>query len=80
MTTFEPWAVGGTPNPGSNSATTAVLNADIEALTAAKNTVEIAPAKAAFESTIVILTLVRVRASLLLSLFYLLIGDATRTR
>ena len=62
MATFEPREVGGlTPSPESNPATTAVLNTDIETLTVA-NAVEITPAKAAFESAIVILTLVRVRA------------------
>jgi hypothetical protein len=46
---------------GSHSATTAALNAGIETLIAAKDTLEIIPAKAVFESVIIILTLVRVR-------------------
>ena len=62
MATFEPQAIDGpTPDPEPNLATTAVLNANIETLRASKNTVEITPAKVAFESTIAILTLVRVR-------------------
>lgn len=67
MTTFEPWAVvGATPDPEPNSTTIAVLNAGIETLTVAKNTIETTPAKAAFESAIVILTLIRVRVPALL--------------
>ena len=81
MSTFEPWAVGdATSNPESNSATTAVLNTDIETLTAAKITIEIAPVKAAFELAIAILTLVRVRVSALLPFLHTFIGDTTRTR
>ena len=81
MTTFEPCAVDGpTHNPESNSATTAVLNANIETLRASKNTVEIIPAKATFESTIAILTLVGVRVPVPLPLFRSLICDTTRTR
>ena len=81
MTTFEPWEVDGpTHNPESNSATTAVLNVNIETLRASKNTVEITPAKAVFESTIAILTLVRVRVPAPLPLFRSLICDTTRTR
>ena len=60
--TFEPWVVGGpTPDPESNPIMTTVLDTNIEALTAAKKTVENIPAKATFESTITILTVVRVR-------------------
>ena len=81
MSTFEPWAIGdATPNPESNSATTAVLNTDIETLTAAKITIEIAPVKAAFELAIAILTLVRVRISALFPFLHTFIGDTTRTR
>ena len=73
MTTFEPQVVGDpSPNPESNSATIAVLSTEIETLTAAKNAIEITPAKAAFESTIAILTLVRVRISVLLPFLHLL--------
>ena len=62
MITFEPPMVDGpTPDPESNPAITTVLNTNIKALTAAKNTVGIIPAKATFESTIAILTIVRVR-------------------
>ena len=61
MFALEPRSVGLTPNPELNSATTAVLSAEIEALTAAKSTVEITPVKATFESAITILALVRVR-------------------
>ena len=67
VTTFEPQVVGDpTLNPESNSTTAAVLGTEIETLTAAKNTVKIAPAKAAFESTIAILNLNRVRVPVLL--------------
>ena len=55
------WVVGDpTPYSGSNSATIAVLDADIESLTATKNTVKIKLIKAVFESAVVILTVVRV--------------------
>ena len=55
------WAVcDATLNSGSNSETIAVLDADIETLTATKNTVKITLVKAAFESAVVILTVVRV--------------------
>ena len=81
MTTFEPQVVGDlSPDPESNSVTIAVLSTEIEILTVAKNAVEITPAKAAFESTIAILTLVRVRISVLLLFLHLLIGNRTRTR
>ena len=81
MTTFEPQVVGDpAPGPESNSATIAVLNTEIVTLTATNNAVEITPAKAAFESTIAILTLVRVRVSVLLPLLHLLIVNRTRTR
>ena len=64
MTTFEPWAAGDTrPDVGARSATCAALNADIRALSAAKDVVEIASVKAVFESVISILALVRVRVS-----------------
>ena len=63
----------------SHSVTTAVLNADIETLTAFKDTIEVAPVKAVFESIIVILTLVKVRF-LLFPLLHPLIGDTTRAR
>ena len=69
------------PNVGSHSTTTAALNADIETLTATKDTLETIPrVKAVFESVIGILALVRVRASVLFPFSHLLIGDATRTR
>ena len=62
MTTPEPWAIGDTPpNVESRSTTTAILNSDIETLTALKNTTKATPVKAVFESVVVILTLVRVR-------------------
>jgi len=64
MATSETSAVGdATPSSKSNSPMAVVLNTNIEALAAAKNTVEIPLAKAAFESTIVILTFVRVSIS-----------------
>jgi hypothetical protein len=46
------------------SKTTAALNADIQSFTTSKGMVEDANVKTAFESVIVILTLVRVRFSL----------------
>jgi len=60
MTAFEPLAVGGThPDVGSRSAINAALNADIRALSAAKDVARI-PVKPVFESTIGILVFVRV--------------------
>lgn len=61
MTAFDPWPAGNAaPNPKSGSAAAAVLNADIEILTTARNVVEITSVKTTFESAIAILTLVRV--------------------
>ena len=61
MITPEPSAVGDTsPNIEQCSTTTAVLNADIESLTAFKDDIEAAPVRAVFESITVFLTLVRV--------------------
>lgn len=80
MTTPEPCAVG---NPSldtdHHSATTAVLSAGVESLTALKETVEIPSVKVAFESVIVILNLVRVRMFVLLPFLRSLIGDMDRT-
>ena len=59
--TLSPGIMALSDNIGSHSATTAALNAGIETLIAAKDTLEIIPAKAVFESVIAILTLVRVR-------------------
>ena len=71
MTTFEPWGVGDTPpNDWSYPAATAALNADIETLTAAKDTLETIPVKVLFESVIVILGLVRVRVTGFLPFLY----------
>jgi len=75
MATPEPWAVGDNPH----EATTAVLNADIETLTALKDTIESIPVKAVFESVIGILTLVRMRLLTPFPLSHPLIGDVTRT-
>ena len=81
MTTFEPWAIGDTtPNPESNSATTAVLKTNIETLIAAKTTIEIASVKAAFELVIAIPTLVRVRVPALSLFLHPFISDTSRTR
>jgi len=81
MSTLEPWAVDDTPpNSEYNTATTAMLNTDIETLTASKDTVKATPVKAVFESVIAILTLVRVRLLVPFSFSRLLIGDTTRTR
>ena len=81
MAASEPWMVetailNSEPNP----VTTAVLDAEIESLAAAKNTVEITPVKVAFEFSIIILTLVRVRIPVLFPILHLLIGDTTRMR
>ena len=80
MTTVEPRAIGGSlPNIESHLATTTMINADIETLTAFKDIVEVAPVKAVFESIIAILTLVKVRF-LLFPLLHPLIGDTARAR
>ena len=68
------------PNVGSRSTTTVVLNADIETLTAIKDTLEIIPVKAVFESVIVILTLVRVRDPVLSPCLCSLLDTTIRTR
>lgn len=81
MTTFEPWGVGDTPpNIWSHLAAIAALNADIGTLTAAKDTLEVIPAKVLFESVIVILGLVRVRVTVFLPFLYSFTGDTIRTR
>ena len=67
------------PNIGSHSATATVLNADIETLAAAKDTLETIPVKAVFGSVIVILALVRVRVPFCLCL-YSLLSNTIRTR
>jgi hypothetical protein len=64
---------------GSCSTTTSVLNADIDTLTATKNTLEIIPVKAVFESVILILTLVRVRDPALSPCLCSLLDDTIRT-
>ena len=62
MASSEPWGVGDAiPNFEPNPATTTVLTATINSLTVAKTMIEIIPVKEAFESLIIILTLVRVR-------------------
>jgi hypothetical protein len=68
------------PHVGSRSTTTAVLNADIETLTAAKDTLKIIPVKVVFESVIVILTLVRVRDPVLPPCLCSLLDNTIRTR
>lgn len=61
MAAFEHWTVGDIhPNVGSGSVTSAALNTDIGALSAAKDAVKIIPVKAVFESVIGILALIRV--------------------
>ena len=57
---------------------TALLNVGIEALSGAKDMVEIIPAKAVFESAIGILILVRVRVSPPLYYIYLSLRNRTR--
>lgn len=80
MATLEPCAVGDTSDVKSHSATAAMLSAHVETLAAFKDTVEAIPAKAVFESVVVILTLVKVGLLILFPLLRLLIGDATRVR
>ena len=78
---FEPRMVGATAlDPEANSTMAVALNTEIKTLTAAKNTVEITPVKAAFESSITILTLVRVRVPILFLFLHPLISDLARTR
>ena len=80
MPALVPWAVcDPAPNPKSDSTTT-VLDAHIQTLTAAQSKVEIAPVKAVFESTIAILTLVRVMGSVLFLFLHLLNSAMPRTR
>ena len=59
---------------------TAILNTDIETLTALKDTLRATPIKPIFESAIIILTLVRVRLHALFPFFHSLIGYTVRTR
>lgn len=74
------WAVCDlTSNPKSDS-TTAVLDDHIQTLTAAQSKTEIAPVKAVFESTIAILTLVRVMGSVLFLFLRPLNSVMLRTR
>ena len=81
MPASESWAAGDpTPNLKSNSTMTVALDGYIEALTAAKSTVEITPVKAVFESTIAILTLIKVKNVILFLFSHPLIRGATRTR
>ena len=78
MTTFDPLAVGGTYlDVRSRSVISAELDADIRALSAAKDVAEV-PTKAVFESAIGILVLVRVSVSAPSS-FRPLISNITRT-
>ena len=61
MTTTEPWAVGDTlPDPGHHLAI-ATMCADVKYLTAFKDTIEVTYLKAAFESVIAVLALVKAR-------------------
>jgi len=81
MTTPRPWAVGDIPtNVAQHEMTTAVLNADIDTLTAFKDTIESIPVKGVFESVIGILTLVRVSLPTSFPLSRPLISGTTRTR
>ena len=81
MTASQLLADGDTPpDVEDRSAITAELNTDIQTLTVFKGTVEAAPAKAVFESIIVILTLIRVRFLTLFPLSCPLIGSTIRMR
>ena len=78
--TVEPWTMENIRSGvETHSTTTAALNADIETLTAAKDSIEIAPLKVAFESVIDVLGLVRVRVSFC-PFSRTPIDDAPRTR
>ena len=71
-----PRAVSDIPSTvGCHLAATAVLNTDIETLTAFKDAVEVSPVKEIFESIIAILTLVKVGLLVLLPFLRSLIGD-----
>ena len=78
MVTFKSSDV--TSSPESDSAKVAVLDANIETLTAFRDMVEATPLKAIFESVILILTIVRVRLGFLFLFLHRLIGGTTRTR
>jgi len=59
---------------------TAILNTEIETLTALKDTLGATPIKPIFNSATIILTLVRVRLHVLFSFLHSLIGNTVRTR
>ena len=72
----ERWVGGDTPPNGEcHQTAAAMLNADIEVLTAVKDTVESAPVKAVFESVTSILIFVRVRLLVLFQSLHPFIDD-----
>jgi len=81
MATSESRGVDGIPCAIEHHLTiTAILNTDIEILTALNDTLNATPIKSIFESTIAILTLVRVRLLVLFLFLHSLIGNTVRTR
>jgi len=81
MATSESWGVDGIPSTVEHyPAITAILNTDIETLTALNDTLKDTPVKQIFESIVVILTLVRVRLLVFLPFLLSLIGNTVRTR
>ena len=80
MTTSEPWAGGDAPpHLSCNSATNAVLSAEIDSLTVLKDAIEATPVRAVIEPVIDILTLVRVRFLTLFPFFHPFISGMIRT-
>jgi len=81
MATLEPWGADDIPSTiEHHPAMTAILNTDIETLTAFKDTLKANPVKPIFESIIAILTLVRVRLLVLFPFLHSLTGNTVRTR
>ena len=81
MATSESWGVNGIPSTIEHHQTmTAILNIEIETLTALKDTLGATPIKSIFESATIILTLVRVRLHDLFQFLQSLISNTVRTR
>lgn len=81
MATLEPWGVDDISSAiGHHPAITAILDIDIETLTAIKDTLEATSIKPIFESIIAILTLVRVSLLVLFPFLHSLISNMVRTR
>jgi len=81
MATSESWGADGIPSTVEHhQMMTAILNTEIETLTALKDTLNDTPIKPIFESATIILTLVRVRLHVLFPFFHSLIGNTVRMR